>query len=282
MPPSRGTSVATLGGTSFRKLSIMNDRFQPEPEVTASRRGPTSASPDQRRPGLSAIARDLNEILKQVDDTASLLLTITDDPELQRSLHNVRLSSTRGAALTEALSRYGGDGSGTTADAESPECLTSSGPREATILSFVDRVATQPRADQDSVVLVVEDDDAVRRYVEAVLTSAGYRVRSAANGRDALDEIDRIGPQVSLIISDVVLPHLNGWAVASLARGRFPHIRVLHMSGYPRGTLAPENMSDRPGAYLQKPFTLGQLLRHVAESMDNVSATSGTAGSAQD
>lgn len=117
----------------------------------------------------------------------------------------------------------------------------------------------------EATVLVVEDDPAVRAVTIRLLQGAGYKVSEAADGAAALDALEKQGPP-DLLLSDVVLPcGMDGYALASQARMRFPGIRVLLMSGYPRDALAGADTSDIQ--LLQKPFTRSQLHRAVEETL---------------
>jgi two-component system cell cycle sensor histidine kinase/response regulator CckA len=121
------------------------------------------------------------------------------------------------------------------------------------------RAATQeaPAADaRRTTVLVVEDEDAVRRVVVRLLQDAGYDVRYTASPEDALglDTSD-----VELLLSDVVMPGMTGIELARRLTDRQPGLRVVLMSGYPR---RGDDLSEQLG-YLEKPFTRAQLLSRI-------------------
>jgi two-component system, cell cycle sensor histidine kinase and response regulator CckA len=117
-------------------------------------------------------------------------------------------------------------------------------------------------------VLVVEDDSAVRRLVHRVLEPAGYTVLSAPGGPEAFRLHERRAGPLDLLITDVVLPSMDGVAVAERFRSLHPGVRVLFMSGYPAH--APREVGVfRPDlAFLHKPFTAAGLLRKVRERLD--------------
>ncbi len=108
-------------------------------------------------------------------------------------------------------------------------------------------------------VLVLEDDGPVRRFITDMLTCAGYRVLSAADANEAVQQAEE---RIDLLLSDVVLPNVSGPVCARRLAERFPGLRVLYMSGY----LDPDVLrrlgleDDMP--FLQKPFT-GSVLRKV-------------------
>ena len=110
-------------------------------------------------------------------------------------------------------------------------------------------------------ILVVDDDDQVRRSVERVLRRANYEVRLAGSAEDAL-ELLATAP-VDLLLTDVMLPGADGFALATSARARHPTLRVCFMTGYARGRVA--STSD---AHLTKPFTPTDLLQRIDEVFD--------------
>ncbi|HEY0314996.1 MAG TPA: ATP-binding protein [Sphingomonas sp.] len=109
-------------------------------------------------------------------------------------------------------------------------------------------------------VMVVEDNDALRELVVETLRDAGYRVIEAHDGRSALTLFARQAPPPDLVVSDVMMPRLDGFALAEELKVRAPATRMLLMSGYV-GSGAP----DRPGRepLLIKPFTPDALLERV-------------------
>ncbi len=150
--------------------------------------------------------------------------------------------------------------------------------RGATFRVHLPRVAGEPAvaeaasslepAGGTETVLVVEDDAAVRRLVHRVLEPAGYTVLSAPSGPEALRLHERHGGPLDLLLTDVVLPSMDGVAVAERFRALHPGLRILFMSGYPAH--APTDLGVfRPDlAFLHKPFTAAGLLRKVRERLD--------------
>jgi len=116
-------------------------------------------------------------------------------------------------------------------------------------------------------VLVLEDDERVRRLADKILRNAGYQVEVAARGADALEIARRRGP-FDLLLSDVVLAGMSGPEAAARLRQDQPQTRLLFMSGY-----APEHRGTRAvrlegRAILEKPFTADGLLRRVRQCLD--------------
>ncbi len=124
-------------------------------------------------------------------------------------------------------------------------------------------------------ILLVEDDESVRRMITEVLESSGYEVLPVGNGRDALDELSQSGDGVSLIMTDIVMPEMNGIEMWTELNGRGSTIPVIAMSGYPD---AAENGDLLEGAalYLRKPFGPGEIARAVRKTLDEHAAAGGT------
>ena len=117
-------------------------------------------------------------------------------------------------------------------------------------------------------VLVVEDEGAVRDQAVLVLASYGYSVLDAADGQAAL-EISRShsGP-IDLLLTDVIMPGLNGRELADLLQPERPEMRVLYMSGYTGDAIESHGVLAKGVAFLPKPFTLEDLLRKVRKLLD--------------
>ena len=93
-----------------------------------------------------------------------------------------------------------------------------------------------PAGSPHETILVVEDEDHVRRMGVAALQELGYQVYDAANGQEALKILKR-QPQITLLFTDVVMPGLNGRQVAEAARSHIPGVRVLYTTGYTRDAI---------------------------------------------
>jgi CheY-like chemotaxis protein len=116
-------------------------------------------------------------------------------------------------------------------------------------------------------VLVLDDEDSVRRLVTAVLESAGYLVLPAADGALALD-IARSHPEpIDLLITDMTMPEMDGREAADAVRGLRPQCRVLFMSGYPLQVALPDGIQATDG-FIQKPFVPRLLVQRVREILN--------------
>lgn len=118
------------------------------------------------------------------------------------------------------------------------------------------------------IVLVVEDDDRVRSLATRILMRHGYRVYSYPNGRQALAEIPSLNGPVDLIITDVVMPEMNGKAFAERASAIYPEAKVLYTSGYSENVIERHGALDPGLEFLPKPYSSEQLARRVREVLD--------------
>ena len=116
-------------------------------------------------------------------------------------------------------------------------------------------------------VLLVEDEDAVRMFGARALRNKGYRVLEAENGEAALDVVNGAGAPIDLIVSDVVMPGMDGYTLIKLLRQENPGIKVILISGYAEDAIPEEIGRDPSVNFLPKPFSLKQLAGRVKEVM---------------
>jgi len=114
-------------------------------------------------------------------------------------------------------------------------------------------------------VLLVEDEDSVRQLVRETLESRGYRVLEAANGPAALALAASHPDQIHLVITDVVMPGLNGHELVQQLQPARPGLKVLYLSGYAQDAFSNTLAAEAQKTFLQKPFTLQSLARKVRE-----------------
>jgi len=122
-----------------------------------------------------------------------------------------------------------------------------------------------PRGGADEVVLVLEDDEMVRKFAVRVLAGLGYRTITAGDGPEALRLLEQT-ERVDLLLTDVVLPKgLSGPAVAREAQVRRPDLRVLYMSGYAKDAVVNNGILQEGVQLLRKPFLKSELARAIRE-----------------
>lgn len=117
-------------------------------------------------------------------------------------------------------------------------------------------------------VLVVEDEDAVRRLVGRTLAAGGYRHLEARNGEEALEICAKSGEMVHLLVTDVVMPRMSGPELAKRLQVFYPELRTLYVSGYAAEAVVHHGVLKRGVSFLQKPFTPDGLLRKMREVID--------------
>ena len=117
-------------------------------------------------------------------------------------------------------------------------------------------------------VLLVEDEDAVRMFGGRALRNKGYKVLEADNGEAALDVINASGEAIDLIVSDVVMPGMDGHTLVQLVRHEVPSVKVILMSGYAEEVISEEIQRDPSIHFLAKPFSLKDLAGKVKEVME--------------
>ena len=124
-----------------------------------------------------------------------------------------------------------------------------------------------PSAGGSESLLLVEDEPAIRAFVARVLTAHGYQVVAAESAEQAIALVGRIGPPAALI-TDVLLPAMNGTDLATELRRRLPGLAVLFVSGYDGDHLARDGTLDDGTMFLGKPFSSSELLDAVRSALD--------------
>jgi PAS domain S-box-containing protein len=117
-------------------------------------------------------------------------------------------------------------------------------------------------------ILVVEDDDELRKYAREVLEELGYHVMTAGSGAAALETLNG-SHQIDLLLTDVVMPGgMNGRQLADKAVGHRPGLRVLYMTGYTRNAIIHQGRLDRGINMISKPFSFEELASKVRQVLD--------------
>ena len=155
---------------------------------------------------------------------------------------------------------YSEPGVGTTFKIYLPRCEEPLAEREAPPLPLTPRPGTET-------VLLVEDETEVRRLVERLLRMQGYTVLSAASPAEAIAAA-RASGKIELLVTDVIMPGMNGREMAAVLASERPRMRVLYMSGYTDAAIAQQGILPPGTAFLSKPFTPDVLARKVREVLD--------------
>ncbi|HEX5692392.1 MAG TPA: response regulator, partial [Roseiflexaceae bacterium] len=145
-------------------------------------------------------------------------------------------------------------------------------PRDTSVATEPEPLGPEQSARGAETVLLVEDEPMVRKLAARMLSSQGYEVLEAANGAEALALLDQPTTQpVSLILTDIIMPHMGGQVLVERVQQQYPHIKVLLMSGYTDDALIHQGALGNDIAFLHKPFSsvvLGRKVREVLDTSD--------------
>jgi CheY-like chemotaxis protein len=114
-------------------------------------------------------------------------------------------------------------------------------------------------------ILLVEDNQAVRDLALSLLKRHGYTVISAQNGVEALELLQDKKETIDLIVTDVVMPEMNGQELYSIVSKQYPNIKVIYMSGYTDNIITSDNGSEKDRHFIQKPFSVEDFARKIRE-----------------
>ena len=129
-------------------------------------------------------------------------------------------------------------------------------------------VMRRPRGRPGETVLVAEDEDGVRAPVRRILVAHGYRVLEAPDGAAALRTAEHHGGKIDLLLTDVVMPGMNGAELARRLRRVRPATRVVFMSGYSAEAVATHGVLSPGAVFLQKPFSVEELLEGLRSALE--------------
>jgi two-component system cell cycle sensor histidine kinase/response regulator CckA len=138
--------------------------------------------------------------------------------------------------------------------------------------SAAKEVAAEPKAPRPDLtgqgtILLVEDEEGLRSLNARGLRSRGYSVIEASNGVEAIEALDEKNGAVDLVVSDVVMPEMDGPTLLKEMRGRNPELKIIFVSGYAEDAFEKSLPENEQFAFLPKPFTLTQLVAAVKETM---------------
>lgn len=130
------------------------------------------------------------------------------------------------------------------------------------------RAESAPARSGGATVLIVEDEDGVRRASERILAAVGYRVLTAASGAEAIELALRHAGEIELVLTDVVMPGMSGPEVAARLKETRPSLEVLYMSGYADTAIGQHGVLAEGAHFIAKPFSVEALRRKVREVLD--------------
>ena len=138
---------------------------------------------------------------------------------------------------------------------------------EQSSLAGIEAIPAKTKAGGERV-LLVEDQDAVRSYAKAVLQEYGYVVVEASGGEQAMAVASRHPGQIQLLVTDVVLPGMNGKRLSEQLKRLHPSLKILFISGYTRDVISQRGVLDHGATFLQKPFSPDALAAKAREVLD--------------
>jgi DNA-binding NtrC family response regulator len=124
---------------------------------------------------------------------------------------------------------------------------------------------TQPARET---VLVVDDEEMVRRLAARILFGQGYRALEAKSGDEAVRMLQRAAARIDAVLTDLAMPGLGGRQLGETVSRCWPRVRVIYMSGFPARRMMDEGALDPNAPFVQKPFTAEQLSRKVREALE--------------
>jgi CheY-like chemotaxis protein len=147
-------------------------------------------------------------------------------------------------------------------------------PEDATLAAVLEHEPGLEMASdlEPSLVLVVEDEPAIRELVRRTLEGVGLLVIEAENGRQALDIFALGGEPPKLVLTDVIMPELNGRELSDLLADLHPNLPVLFMSGYTGDDVLARSLLPETAPFIQKPFAPEELLARVRAMLAGAAA----------
>ncbi|TFH41548.1 MAG: PAS domain S-box protein [Chrysiogenales bacterium] len=118
-------------------------------------------------------------------------------------------------------------------------------------------------------ILVVEDEVSVRTLAEKILSKMGYRVLTASNGEEAIGVISGFAGKIHLLLTDVIMPKMDGKKLYREVAALRDDIKVVFMSGYPHDVIARRGVMEEGVHFIQKPFSFTALLEKIREALDS-------------
>ena len=124
-------------------------------------------------------------------------------------------------------------------------------------------------------ILLVEDQEMVRKVAKAMLNRLGFEVLMAKDGKEAVDLFSERPQRIRLVLTDLTMPQLNGWDTLEALRRIRPDIPVILTSGYDEASALAEHPGEQPQAFLSKPYQMDDLKRALARALGDIASDYG-------
>lgn len=128
---------------------------------------------------------------------------------------------------------------------------------------------TEDRLHGDEIILLVEDEEIVRKLTRKILESYGYKVIEAKNGENALEVLNIYNGKIDLLLTDVVMPKLGGAGLFEKLTNKIPNLKVLFTSGYTENSRLNLHLIDGNINFIQKPFTHHSLAVKIRQILNS-------------
>jgi CheY-like chemotaxis protein len=204
------------------------------------------------------IAQELTNAHTTILGIAELMRGEVQSVEAREDLDSIMEQARRGAALTRSLiALFPG----------ATDVVGASGDMRGATPAGVAAEASLELSGTETL-LVVEDEAPVRDVICRALRARGYTVLEGTNGEDAIAAASRFNAPIHLVVSDVVMPEMDGRALFEKLRTWYPAIKFILISGYTRGAILPEHLEGAPAHFMAKPFTTDALVAQVRRILD--------------
>ncbi|HEV2444560.1 MAG TPA: ATP-binding protein, partial [Candidatus Sulfopaludibacter sp.] len=226
---------------------------------------------DERRAGHRLVVKPGPYVLLAVSDTGTGMDAATKERLFEPFFTTKVVGKGTGLGLSTVFGivRQSGGSIEVYSETGHGTCVKVYLPRVDRVAAVESQSAQKAAVRGSETILLVEDDEMVRRLVRETLEREGYKILEAQDSEDARRMAEQYEGAIPLMITDVVMPKVNGRDLARQLVRRRPEMKVLYMSGYTDGAIVNSGLLQKDVAFLQKPFTpssLAEMVRLVLES----------------
>jgi CheY-like chemotaxis protein len=140
---------------------------------------------------------------------------------------------------------------------------------EGATMQAPQEITANATPDHSGTILLLEDEPALMRLGEAMLEKLGYQVLAVASPNEAIRLAEEHNGNINLLITDVIMPEMNGRQLAARVQAFRPRLKVLFMSGYTSNVIAHRGVLEEGVHFIQKPFSLKELAAKIRQAMES-------------